>query len=95
MNEILFHLVSPLGLNLFDWLIPNGYYIFTFIVFSNNPYALFYIVWIHGMETKQYGIKNLVVIQLQSNCNSSNYNLVIQASLISVRYRPKLIIYLV
>jgi len=32
-----------------------------FIVFSNNPSALLYIVWIHGMETKQYGIKILVV----------------------------------
>jgi hypothetical protein len=34
-----------------------------FIVFSNNPSALLYIAWIHGMETKQYGIKILVVTQ--------------------------------
>jgi len=39
-----------------------GYYIFMFIVFSKNPSALFYMVWIHQMEAKQYGIKNLVVI---------------------------------
>jgi hypothetical protein len=31
------------------------------IVFSNNPSARFYIIWIHGMETKQYGIKILVM----------------------------------
>jgi hypothetical protein len=34
---------------------------FTFIVFSNNPSAFFYIVWIHRMEAKQYGLKNLVI----------------------------------
>jgi hypothetical protein len=33
----------------------------TFIVFSNNLNALLYVVWIHGMETKQYGIKIIVV----------------------------------
>jgi hypothetical protein len=32
-----------------------------FIVFSNNFNAFLYIIWIHGMETKQYGIKILVV----------------------------------
>jgi hypothetical protein len=32
-----------------------------FVVFSNNPNALLYIIWIHGMETKQYGIKILFV----------------------------------
>jgi hypothetical protein len=54
-NKISFSLAFML--NIFYWLIPNGYYIFMFIVFSNNHSALPYIVWIHGMETKQYGIK--------------------------------------
>jgi hypothetical protein len=40
---------------------PNGFYIFKFIVFSNNLSAFLYIVWIHEMETKQYGIKTLIV----------------------------------
>jgi hypothetical protein len=31
-----------------------------FILFANNPSAFLYIVWIHGMETEQYGIKVLV-----------------------------------
>jgi hypothetical protein len=31
------------------------------MMFSNDPSALLYIVWIHGMETKQYGIKILIV----------------------------------
>ncbi len=39
--------------------------------------------------------RNLIVTQLQSNCNSTNYNLVIQASLSLVRCKPKLIICLV
>jgi len=34
---------------------------FMFIVFSNNPNAFFYIVWIHRMEAKQYGINKLVI----------------------------------
>jgi len=34
-----------------------------FIVLSDNLSAVLYIVWIHGMETKQYGIKILIVIE--------------------------------
>jgi len=58
-NPILFGL--NLGLNLFYWFIANGYYIFMFIMTSNNPNALFYIVWIHKMEVKQYEINFLIV----------------------------------
>jgi hypothetical protein len=53
-NPISFGLT--LGLNLFDWFIPNGCYSFMFVLFFNNPSALFYIVWIHGMEAKQYEV---------------------------------------
>jgi hypothetical protein len=37
-----------------------------FILFSNNPSAFLYLVWIHGMETKQYGIKILVVTRVNT-----------------------------
>jgi hypothetical protein len=58
-NPISFGLTSrvePFLVGLLKW-----HYIFMFIVTSNNPSALFYIVWIHRMEVKQYGIKILVV----------------------------------
>jgi hypothetical protein len=39
-------------------------------------------------------VSTLVVTQLQLNCNSNSYNLVVQASRSLVRPRPKLLIYL-
>jgi hypothetical protein len=48
--------VEPFLLFHFKWL-----YIFMFIVFSNNFSPLLYIIWIHGMETEQYGMMILVV----------------------------------
>jgi len=66
-NPISFSLI--LKLNLFYCLIPNGYYIFMFIVFSNNFSAFFYIVWINGMKAKQYGIKINYNLTVKSSCN--------------------------